>query len=455
VQTLCAAQGGHGAWSGKGDILFFVWGVQTTDALRMVRESGGAIRTVTDEKLGWAMWPSFLPDDRHFVFFRLGLPERTGIWVGSLDNPAEERMLFKTDARGEVHRGELFHVRDAVLLRQQFDLKRLAVAGEAVPVAQAVFNFTYTGSASFSVSDDARTIVWQRSALPTQLLWRDFAGRELGRVGDVDTYRNFTLSPDGHRIAADLFDRNKQTIDIWIIDADRGVKTRMTSSVRGASTPVWMNRPDTLAISAADPQHPSDAPDLALLTLSDGTIGKFGHVQGVKYPTSVTASGNIIYTVNRGKRRQIEMIPSAGGQSTPLGSGKYDEGEAMISPDQRWLAFESDESGRPEIYIQPFGRVGEKVRVSAAGGAEPQWAVDGSAVFFINSDGNLIKADVDGRDQLRVIRSTSLFRISSAGMMEFESLGQRHYAVARDRILVRELPGGDDADPVTVLLNVR
>jgi Tol biopolymer transport system component len=454
VQTVCVAQGGHGSWSRAGDILFFEWGDATSEAVRVVRESGGAIRNVTNEKLGWGMWPFFLPDDRHFLFFRLGNPDHTGICIGSLDNPAEERLLLKVNSRGEVHGGELFYVRDAVLLRQRFDLQRLAVEGDPLPVAEEVFNFAFTGAANFSISDDGGTLAWQRSALPTQLVWRDFAGRELARLGGADFYRTFTLAPDERRVAADLFDRTTQSPDIWLVDAERGVKTRVTTSARSASSPVWLHRRNALVITAGDPENPANAPDVHLLTLDDGSMRRMGRADGVKYPTSVTADdANVVVTLNRGRRREILMQPTAGGALVPLGSGgKSDEADAVLSPDQRWLAFESDESGRPEVYIQPFGRKGERLRVSTDGGGEAQWGPDGKALFFVDPAGMLIKAELQGEDRLRVARTTVLFRVSSAGMMEFESLGLRHYAVVRDRILVRELPGGEDADPVAVLI---
>ena len=460
VQTICAGQGGHGSWSRRGDILYFTWGIATLEGVGMVRDSGGATREVTAGKLGWGMWPSFLSDDRHFIFYRLSDsdPNQTGICLGSIDNPAEERLLLRAASRGEVRDDDLYYVRDGVLLRQHFDAKRLAVDGEPVAVAEGVFNLAATAAANFSVSDDARTIVWQRSALPTQLVWRDLTGRELGKVGGPDLYRNFSISPDERRVVVDLFDRKTQTPDIWIVDAERGVKTRITPGDRFAAAPTWLHRADTVVISLRDPQHSSAAPDLAALTLTDGATRTLARQQGVKYATSVTADDrNVIYSINRGQWWQIEMMPLAGGEPVLVsGGGKHDEREGRLSPDQRWLVFESDESGRREVYIRPFGRAGEKVRVSAAGGVEPQWAADGSAVFFMNPDGNLIKADVDSRDQVRVTRSTLLFHISSAGMMEFESIGHRHFAIAHNnRILVRELLSGEDADPVTVLLNGR
>jgi eukaryotic-like serine/threonine-protein kinase len=453
VITVCPAQGGSGSWSPNGDILFFEWGV-AEEGLALVRESGGPIRRVTNDKLGWGMWPSFLPDGRHFLFYRLGTPERTGIYVGSLDHPGEERLLLNTGSRCEMRGGELYYVRDGVLLRQRFDLKALAVEGDAVPVAQDVFNFVFTAGASFSISSDAGTIVWQRSAVPTQLVWRDFGGRELGRLGGAELYRNFSLSPDGRRVAADLFERTTQGTDIWMMDIDRGVKTRITTSDRGAGAPVWLHRSEALVISAGDARTPGAAPELAVLTIADRSVRPLAPQPSVKYATDTTSDdAYVIFTINRGRRREIEMLPLAGQKPVPLGSGGgYDEADAVLSPDQRWLAFESAESGRPEIYIQPFGRKGEKLRVSSDGGSEPQWSVDGSALFFIRPDRNLMRADIDARDRLRVTATAILFPITSAGMMEFESLGLRHYAVAKDRILVRELPGGEDADPVTVLI---
>ena len=458
VQSICPAQGGHGSWSRNGDILYFNWGPAQSEAVQLVRASGDAPRGVTNEKIGWGIWPSFLPDGRHFLFFRLTDPEHSGIWVASIDDPSQERLLLKVGSRAELRGGDLFYVRDATLVRQHFDSKRLAVEGDPVPVAEDVFNFTATGAAHFSVSEDAGTIVWQRSALPTQLVWRDPAGRELGRVGGPDFYRNFALSPDGKRVAADLFDRSTQNQDIWLIDVERGVKTRLNIPAKRstASSPAWLRSGDSLVVSADDPQHPSNAPRLVVLTLADGSTRSLGEPEGVYYATAITADDkNVIYTLSRGQHREIEMETLQGGKPVPLGSGRYDEGNAALSPDQRWLALESDQSGRPEVYIQPFGRTGERVRVSPDGGVEPRFALDGRALFFINGDGNLVKADLDTSQNLRVTATTVLFPIRSAGMMEFDSLGLCHYAVARDRILMRELPGVEDADPVTVLLSVR
>ena len=457
VETICPAQGGHGSWSGNGDILYFDWGAAPSEAVRLIRESGGASRGVTNEKLGWGIWPSFLPDGRHFLFFRLGASELSGICVASIDRPSEERLMLRVGSRAELRGGDLFYVREGTLVRQAFDLKRLAVKGDPVPVAEGVFDFATTGAAHFSVSEDGSTIVWQRSALPTQLLWRDLAGRELGRVGGPELYRHFNLSPDGKRIAADLFDRSTQSQDVWLIDVERGVKTRLTVPKRTtAATPMWLKSGDRLVLAADDPLRPSNAPKLMLFTLADGSTRSLGEPEGVYYPTSITADDkNVIYTTNRGQHRAIEMKTLQGGKPVTLGSGRYDEGNAVLSPDQRWLAFESDQSGRPEVYVQPFGRAGERVRVSSDGGTEPRFALDGKALFFINGDGNLVKADLDAGQNLRVAATTVLFPIRSAGMMEFDSLGLCHYAVARDRILVRELPGGKDADAVTVLLTAR
>jgi Tol biopolymer transport system component len=457
VQSIAQAQGGQGSWNRAGQIIFFEWGSTVRDSIKMVRDSGGTIVDITDPKGPWSLWPSFLSDGRHFLFWRLVTfqePERNGLYVGSIDKPGEERLVVRTMSRGEVRGNEIFYVREAVLVRQRFDPARFAVEGDPAPIADPVSNMTTTGVANFSVSDDGRTVAWQRLALPTQLVWRDWSGRLLSRAVAPELLRHFDISPNGQRIAADLVDRRTQFADIWLFDVARGVKTRLTASVRGSNSPLWLHDGKALVVSSADPAKTATPPDLAVLTLADGSIRPFYPYTGPKYATSITADDkNVIFTVDLGRRRDMQIVPIAGGKPVPLGKGVYDEADAVLSPDQRWLAFESDESGHPEVYIQPFGRNGEKLRVSTDGGVEPRWAPEGMTLFYIDSEGMLIRADIGGGDRARVDRATVLFHVNSASMMEFEALGLRHYAVTRDRILVRELPGGADTDPLVVLVN--
>ncbi|MDP9360937.1 MAG: serine/threonine-protein kinase [Acidobacteriota bacterium] len=458
IQTLASAQGDIGSWNTNGQIVFSEWGPTANEDIRMISNSGGPSRAVTDASRGWSIWPSFLPDGRHFVFFGFFKTE-PGLYVGSVDDPKDMHLLLRVRSRGEVRGEDLYYVRDSVLVRQRFNLKELRVEGDPIPIAEPVFCFAPLGAASFSVSADGAVLAWQRRALATQLVWRDWTGHELGRAGKPELFRGFALSPDEQRLAVDIFDPVTEVSNVSLFDLDRGVSTVVsTPGPGGSSTPYWMHNGNTLIISRGDPAHLTQAPALTVLTLSDGKTRSLRSEDGVQYATSITEKDDlVIYTIDRGLYRELYMIPtSGGGKNISLGSnGSHDESDAVLSPDQRWLALQSDESGRPEVYLRPFNRTGEKVRVSTDGGSEPKWSVDGRSLFFLSPAGMLLKADLDLADRPRVLRETPMFSISSAGMMEFDSLGISHYVVTRDRVLVREIPGGVDSNPVTVLVNLK
>jgi Tol biopolymer transport system component len=459
VQVIANLQGGWGSWSGE-RLLIIEWGPNTSDSIQLMPAAGGKTSKLTEGKAAWDLWPSFLPDGDHFVFFRgikaekPGTAGASGIYVGSIRERTVKRIL-NVRSRADVRGDSIYYVRDGTLVKQKFDVDRLEVSGEPEAIAAPVWCFAELGTANFSISRDASVIAWQRSPLDTQLVWRDYSGRELGRAGSAEPYRKFAISPDGSRIAADLFDKATHMSGIWLMDVNRGLKTRVSSLEAGSSSPRWFHHSDKLVISENDVEDRSKAPNLAILALADGSTRRLMSKDGPQFATAITSDdARVIFSVNRGVRTQIEEIAISGGATTPLGDrGLSDERDAMLSFDDRWLAFQSDESGRPEVYVRPFKAAGQKIRISSHGGTEPQWAPDGKSLFYLDPSGMLMRAEFAPGAELSVSRESTLFRIASAGMMEFDVFGVQHYAVAQgDRILVREIPGGEDADPVTVLI---
>src|SRR5207247_2125701 len=224
--------------------------------------------------------------------------------------------------------------------------------------------------------------------LPTQLVWRDGSGHELSRVGKPELYRRFAISPDGGRLALDLADPITQESGIWIDDLTRGVTMRITPPALFAAAPMWTPSGDALLMSMANREAPpGDPAGLTIFRLADGTIRRIRLSEAMQYPTGLTGDQKeVVYTIYPGR---FSVIEAASIESSPKirpleSSTSYDLRDGVLSPDDRLLAFQSSESGRPEIYIRLFQGAGEKIRVSSNGGTEPQWTSDGRAVLFLS-----------------------------------------------------------------------
>jgi eukaryotic-like serine/threonine-protein kinase len=457
AQTICQAHGGSASWGSSGDILYSEWGAKTPDALQRVRDSGGPTRLVTGHDV-WYFWPVLLSDGNTWV--SAGIQEETkgprgGMVIGTLDGSKAPARISDIVARPQVDSNDnLYYIHEGVLYKQQLDRKARRLTGDAVSIAQSVFEESIVGSANFSVSRNGSVIAVQWMAMPTQLVWRDRDGRETGRVGGPQLCRNFRLSPDGTRLALDLAEPSSQQSNIWIHDLARNVSTRITSARLGVVKPVWMHHANALIVTAGNPARPANAPQLAQLSLADGTLTYRIFDDGPEYPTAITADDSkLIYSINRGAQSDVEMMPASGTPKiTALLSSQFNESNAVLSNDDHWLAFEADDSGRPEVYIEPFGRGGERVRVSSDGGGEPRWSTNDRELFFISAAGMLTAVPIDSAGKAGA--AVPLFLINSAGMLEMREFSATHYDIdpKSGRFLVKEIPGGVDEAPVTVIV---
>ncbi|MBI4460255.1 MAG: PD40 domain-containing protein, partial [Acidobacteria bacterium] len=351
--------------------------------------------------------PFFLPDGRHFLFsISSGRPEIQGIYVGSLDSKEKTRVLGEYSNAAYVPPGYLLFVRQGTLMAQPFDAKKLQLTGEPFSVAEDVYFNALNGEGAFSVSENGALSYLNGSGDETRLTWFDRSGKELGQVGQPGGYSNPKLSPDGKQVAVEQFASNNR--DIWLLEAGRGVATRFTFHPGPDIEPLWSPDGSRVAIASnRDGQFElyqkltAGSSEEELLYRSTQPIAPFDWSSDGRY---------LVYNVPV-TPAQLWVLPLAGDPSTGTGQGRkpflfektdFVNTQAQISPDGRWIAYLSNESGRDEVYIQSFPKAGTKRQVTANGGVQPRWRRDGKELFYIGMDQMLMAVAVKGEASLEI-----------------------------------------------------
>ena len=419
AQAICdvkgAARGGFLTADNR-----LVFGTAANLGIQACPSGGGAVTSVTSfrpgEEFGHAS-PILLPDGRHFLFARdAGL--ESGIYLGSLDAKPEEqtgtRVLSDLSAIAYVRgadggAGHILFVRDDTLMAQGFDTGTLALTGDAVPVGEDLLNRD-----SFSASREGLLVYLAGGGSSVQLTWFDRQGKTLGTVGGVGrTLNNMRISPDGTRLAANRSERGARD-DIWVMDLAQGSETRLTTDPTFDYSPVWS--PDGKRIAfASDRQGPGNL----YVRAADGAgrdelLLKTGQE---KAPLDWSQDGRfLLFYVSTPKGHDIWVLPmdaAPGGERRPLPYLRTDAQElnARFSPDGRFVAYTSDESGSMEVYVRPFnpaspeasGTGSGKVRASPNGAnSAGRWAPDGKSLAYFTSDCRRWSVDVTATPRLRV-----------------------------------------------------
>jgi Tol biopolymer transport system component len=374
--TLSEARGipGGATWN-QHDVIVFSTNVGRE--LQQVSAAGGTpvplldLDTSRGEIAHFAPW--FLPDGRHFLFAGVASdPQQSALFVGNLESKARKRLPVL--AVPEYYAGHLIYVQDGgTLLAQPFDVSKLELTGDPVPLAENV----QTGSASSGV------LAYASSARTTQLTWLDRTGKALATLGPPGNWHFPSISPDGSRIVADL--RNQSDIaGLWLFDR-AGVSSRITFSGSNIA-PMWM----------------ADGVLVAFMGTRDGTQRLYRKAASGVEQEAVLADRNLMpYSASRDGRWLFAMtscgspktscdlwvVPLEGERKPyPLLETKFREWAPAISPDGRWLAYNSNESGQRQIYVMSFPEPSGKWQVSANGGYLPAWSHDGRELYFTNAD---------------------------------------------------------------------
>ncbi len=445
-QTICdAPTGSDGTWNADGVILF---DGQANDPIWRVPASGGTpkVQVAADTGKGtFPGWPVFLPDGQHFLFTKDSGGEQS-IVVGSLDS-TDEKPLLKTSSRVlYAPPGYLLYVRENTLVAQKFDAKSLVLDTDATPIGEGL-GVDSVGLATFSVSNNG-VLAYRVGELDgRRMVWVDRNGKPTPAIDGIGDYQNPAIAPDGTHVAFDGATPGTQG-DIWIRDLTRAVSTRFTFDPTIEQVPVWSPDGQQLAFDV----RAKGAGNLYIKQVSGTRDAELFYADAmVKFISDWSSTGYLIYTASSVETGfDIYAIPLKGERKPfPVIKTKFNELFATFSPDGKYIAYQSNESGRSEIYVVDFPEARTKVQVSTSGGAEVYWRRDGKELFY-RSGSRVMAVPVQLTPTLSAGDPVALFQTPFAVLV-----ARSHYRPAADgqRFLVLAPLGTDVNKPASVVLN--
>jgi serine/threonine protein kinase len=421
--ALCDALGGRGGSWGPNDAILFSPGVR--GGLQQVSASGGTPSPVTaieGTPFTSHRWPQILPDGRRFLYLAVQQEQgrdQSAVFLGSLAG-GQPKQLFRTSSQAVFSRGHLLFLRDQTLWSQPFDAATATLSGAPAAVARDVMQDPTIWRGIFDANESG-VLVYQSGQPGTQLTMYDRQGHQVGTIGDRAIMFDVNISPDGRSVAINRGD----PADIWIYELARGTSLRLTFDLRNETLPVWS--PDNRFVAYARIERNGKAAVMeaplaggeakALLPVGDDTASDWssdGKYLLLRQGEMAMSAGDI-WVAPVGEQ-------AGGAKPHPLMVTPFAEYHAQFSPDDKWVSYVSNESGRDEVYIMPFHpeapvstahSVTSRVRVSIGGGVLPRWRSDGSELFYLAPDLRLMSASIQASgSSISVTKLTPLFGLN-------------------------------------------
>jgi Tol biopolymer transport system component len=424
VTVLCDTEGlaGGGAWSRDGVIVF---GRSFYDSLYRVSAAGGTPQRVTelDSSRGERahLWPVFLPDGKHFIFYALAEQEdNNGVSIASLDSKmprhllsADTNALYAEKPSQTGRQGYLLYAHSHRLTAQAFDPVKLALGDDQFTVADEINYLEFINLLPISAAANG-VLAYQSIDVPKrQLVWLDRDGNQVGTLGEPGEYKQVRISPDGRHVAVNRQTPGRDTADLWLFEVESGRGYQFTSEPTHEGAPVWS--PDgTELVYFSNPNGHFD-----LFRKSMGTSSRQEPlaVSGAdKYPNDWSSDGKyLLYgSIGGSTNSDLWVLPMKGkGDPFPYLQTVNSEGYAQFSPDARWVAYQSDETGRGEVYVEPFPRVeghSRRWQISTDGGGLPKWRGDGKELYYIMGNGRVMAVQLNTKEGLSPSAPRILFQ---------------------------------------------
>jgi eukaryotic-like serine/threonine-protein kinase len=459
--TICDVSGGSGgaggrggAWTRDGQIVFGVFGA----GLFRTSASGGAPSPLTtiDPSRGELdhRWPQLLPGGRLLFWVRSDKTENTGVYAASFAKPSERVRLLTTDTGalyvpGNDGKNYLLWQREGKLVAQEFDPDTLGLLGEFRTISDQVAASAPIGHMIAAASTDG-LLLFSSANTVSQFTWFDRAGKRLGTVGEPGGYENFRLSPDGRAVVA-ARDKPGGT-DLWLLETERGLANRFTSRPGNNNYPIWSPSSGTVVFRSLFSMVRKEV-------TGTGDVDRLTESTNNQYPSDWSRDGRwVLYGENAPSTGwDLWVLPATPdgkpeAKPRPYLRTQFNEwyGRFAPQPNPRWVAYQSDESGRYEVYIDGFPEPRHKVRVSTGGGQYPEWSPAGDELFYVSPGLKLMAVSLKiGGDSVETSPPRELFALPV-----FEN-GYNPYEVARDgqRFLILALPEGQAPQPLTLINN--
>ena len=453
-QILCEApEPRGGTWNQEGTIIF---ARSANEGLFRIASAGGEPSAVTTLDLSRReishRWPQFLPDGRHFIFFVRGHGnEASAIRTGSLESRETEALLSADTNALYAAPGYLLFVRAGTLLAQPFDAGLRQIHGGPVPLAEQVAYSAGKGYGVFSASQNGALVFANAVSLNSQLAWFDRNGKQIGSVGEPAVQRCPTLSHDESKVAVERLDPQTRTYDIWLMNLVDGALRRFTFDPSNDGNAAW-SPDDRRILFTSNRQAHWDIYQKDVYGAGGEEIVMEG--ENPKNVDHVSQDGRYVVYTSSGLQTQNDLwvLPLLQGRApVPLLKSRFNEVQGQVSPDGRWLAFVSNESGTLEVYVQPFPASGARWQISTNGGAQPAWRHDGKELFYMSGDKRLVAVEVKAGTSFEPGARNVLFQTRVSGLVN----ARNHYAVSKDgqRFLINALVQDATSQPYNVMLN--
>jgi Tol biopolymer transport system component len=441
-----------GSWSPEGVILLDGTG---TDPILRVPAAGGApvviVKAEPSRKEIQVGWPEFLPDGRHFLYMAMSTrTEDNAYRIGSLDSAETKLFAPAQTMLAYAPPGYLLFVKDKTLMAQPFDAKALKTTGEPVPLAEQIGTDT-VGLARFSVSRDG-VLAYRTGESGDRMVWVDRSGKELDGLLDKGEYQDPIFSPARDQLAFEIVDPRTGRSDIWLRDVARGVNSRFTFDQANAYGPLWTPKGDAIVYTS---EREGSQGIYERSTIGQGEEKLLVKLDGLFFPTSMLPDGSgVAYQVRTPGSKtgfDIMILPrTPGGKPVPFRATPFSEGNAHFSPDGKFIAYVSGESGRNEVYVQPYPGPGRTWQISTAGGTDVQWRADGKELYYRSLDQKLMAVDIQLAPAFQAGIPQPLFLARTAG-----GPSTTKYAVdpTGQKFLVVSTLGREYLTPTNVVLN--